>query len=92
MVRFDKEAFWAELDKLSEDRVRENLLAGDYGISDQNKFRFAVEWLRRREVSRSDAREERRQKRETQQAIAVIVAAIAATIGMIVSIVTLFSQ
>ena len=83
-----KETFWAELDKLGEEKVRERIVAKAYGEAG-HKRAFAEDWLRNREASRLAAAENRRNTTQTIAAIAAIVAATAATIGAIASILSL---
>jgi hypothetical protein len=88
---YSKADFWAELDSLGEDIVRERLIAKRYGDVGP-KHDLAIEWLRIKDQGRLEEREGRRQTRETIAAIAAIVAAVAATIGAISSIMILFSK
>ena len=80
----------AELEKLGEDKVRAQLATSVYGDAG-NKRALVVEWLRKKDQSRSERREKRRNIRDTIAAIAAIVAAVAATIAAVASIILLFS-
>jgi len=87
----DTDVFFASLDELGEERVRERLAQGrTYGVE---KHRLAQEWLRRRENSRSDADsfEQKRIARSAKNAawtaaIAAIIAAIAAVASIFLSL------
>jgi len=50
----DKDEFWAELDALGEEQVRENIGLGLYR---EKKEKFAKEWLRKKDQERLDERE-----------------------------------
>lgn len=93
---FTKEQFWAELDELGEEQVRVNLdvtkIYGDVG----SKRALALEWLRRRDQSRSETsnREQMRIARSAKNAawiaaIAAIVAAIIAAVAAVMSYLSL---
>lgn len=55
METFTKAQFWAELEVLGEDVVRERVIAKVYG-SGNRKLELAQEWLRVQEEKRTDAR------------------------------------
>ena len=54
MQTFTRDEFWAELEQLGEDAVRERVITGKFG-SGNKKLPLAEEWLRLKEKSRSDA-------------------------------------
>ena len=67
----DKDAFWAELNALGEDQVRENVGLGLYA---SKKETFAREWLRQKETQRSDNKIEPWHKRPWGVALIAIIA------------------
>lgn len=90
---FTKDSFWAELDRLGEDEVRNRLIANRYGLGQQKKP-LAQAWLQERERSRADASslEQMRIARSAKNAAwAAAIAAIIAAIAAIVSIAISFS-
>ena len=86
---FTKEQFWAELDEAGEATVRERVITRRYG-SGNNKLQLAEEWLRLKDVVRSEktTREQLRISRSSRNA--AWVAASAAVIAVVISVVALY--
>jgi len=87
---FTKEKFWAELDDLGEEEVRDRIVTGRYGAGNK-KLQLAREWLRRRETERIEAsnREQIRIARSAKNAawaaaMAAIIAAVCAVITFLI--------
>ena len=91
--------FWAELDALGEDRVRELVVTGRFSNANQ-ELRLAEDWLRRKDEQRDDekargerlvARENLRIARSAKKAAwvaakAAWVAAITSVIAVVISV------
>jgi hypothetical protein len=75
---FSTEQFWAELDALGEEKVRERAVVGAYG-SGHNKKELAQEWLRQKDQARALSLELDRMGIASKAAEAAIQAADAAS-------------
>ena len=75
---FTTQQFWAELDALGEETVRERVVVGAYG-SGHNKKELAQEWLRRKDQARALSLELDRMGIASKAAQAAIQAADAAS-------------
>ena len=86
---FTKTQFWAELDEAGEDIVRERVIAERYGHGN-HKLELAREWLRLKDVARSNEREQQHLGNERSAKNAAWVSAIAAATSVVVSLVALY--
>jgi hypothetical protein len=92
METFTKQKFWAELEELGEDGVRERLIGKIYSSANHKK-ELAEEWLRVQEGIRSEIKENeiRSQNKESidisrSAKNAAWVAAVCAAIAILISI------
>src|SRR4051794_40231020 len=83
-----KEEFWATLEKLGEEEVRNRLAIGDYGDSGWRRG-LVKEWLRRKDQERSEATNLALRRAARSANTAAWIAAIAAIIAAICAIVSI---
>jgi hypothetical protein len=85
---FDRDEFYAELLKLGEDKVRDNLLSKVYGDVG-NKRTYAEAWLAQRERARSEASNLEHLRIAKSANTAAWIAAISAIIAIICAIISI---